>query len=224
MDTGRSRSPLQLFLLVGAALVVALPALGRSWGDGGGATVPLPVAGGALEVTLRPDSGPSLRLLPDGPHRWLFAGPTSTLVGGSYSVVLRNRTPERLKVVVGVDGVNVYGREVIGGSASADVGSILPPWSERTLPGWQLDDERAQRFVFSPPEWSEGEGRTDEQIGLVTVQVYRQWQPQAWDYRQRDEERGGAAPKEQAQRRAEPSSDSPAVEGAAGNPPIGTTA
>jgi hypothetical protein len=228
MHHPRPLSPSRVFALAFLALTVVAafhsPAAARPWRDVGHTTVPLPVAGGTLEVSLRPDHGPDLRLTPDGPHRWLFAGPTSTLVGGSYSILLRNRTPERLKVVVGVDGVNVYGREVIGGSAGADVGSILLPWSDRTLPGWQLDDERAQRFVFSPPEWSEGEGRTDEQIGLVTVQVYREWQPPSWSYEQRDGERGAASPKEQAARPAEPSSEAGVPSGAAGNPPIGTTA
>jgi hypothetical protein len=137
-------------------------------------------------------------LIADGPNSWVFDGPTSELVGGSYSILLRNRTAERLKVVVGVDGLNVYGREVVAGTSSEDVGSILQPWSDRVLPGWQLDDARAQRFLFSPPEWSEGEGRTDSQIGLVAVQVYREWQEPAWQYHHRDDrdQRGGAPSQE----------------------------
>ncbi|HEV8241087.1 MAG TPA: PDZ domain-containing protein [Thermoanaerobaculia bacterium] len=184
-------------------LLACGPAVGRSWRPWQGPTASLPVGAGSLEVTLRPDRGSSLQLTPDGPHRWVFEGPTSKLVGGSYSILIRNRTDERLKVVIGVDGLNVYGREVVGGTADDDVGSILDPWTDRNLPGWQLDDERAQRFVFSPPEWSEGEGRTDSQIGTVTVQVYREWQEPSYLYRnnprdERDGERSGElqAPKE----------------------------
>ncbi len=180
------------------ALLVCGPAAGSSWGWPGGAAR-LDVAGGSLEVTLRPDRGPALRLISEGQSRWVFDGPTSNLVGGSYSILLRNRTSERLKVVIGVDGLNVYGREVVAGSSSEDVGSILAPWSDRTLPGWQLDDARAQRFLWSPPEWSEGEGRTDSQIGLVTVQVYREWQEPSWQYHrrpERDGSSGSAAPRE----------------------------
>ncbi|MCD4750393.1 MAG: PDZ domain-containing protein [Thermoanaerobaculales bacterium] len=140
-------------------------------------TIKLELANGAVEVQLVPDRGKALALVQDGKNRWVFDGSTEALVGGSYSIVLRNRTAERLKIVVGVDGVNIYRRDPIVGRADGDTGSILAPWGTRTLPGWQLDHERAQRFVFSPPEWSEGQGRTDSQIGLIVVQVYRERQP-----------------------------------------------
>ena len=198
MDARRLLRALEVLVPVLSLLACGV-AEGRSWPPWHGPTASLAVAGGTLEVTLRPDRGPTLQLTADGPHRWVFEGPTSKLVGGSYSILLRNRTAERLKVVIGVDGLNVYGREVVAGTAGEDVGSILDPWADRNLPGWQLDDQRAQRFVFSPPEWSEGEGRTDAQIGTVTVQVYREWQEPQYQYRYspRDERSGElGAPKE----------------------------
>jgi hypothetical protein len=222
MDTRRMLSGLKILVLA-APLLACSPAAGRSWAGTG--TVRLEVADGWVEVALRPDRGGPLRLRPDGPHRWTFDGPTTDLVGESYSVVLRNRTDERLKVVVGVDGLNVYAREEIAGSAHHDVGSILSAWSDRTLPGWQLDLDRAQRFVFSPPEWSEGEGRTDSQIGLLTVQVYREWQPEPWGYEKgyRDGERAAPrpapVPAEPSERREDSAAGAPATRRA----PIGTT-
>jgi hypothetical protein len=196
MDARRLLHGFRILVPVVSLLVCAGPAGGRSW-TGYGSTASLAVGAGSLEVTLRPDRGSSLRLTPDGPNRWVFEGPTSNLVGGSYSILLRNRTDERLKVVIAVDGLNVYGREDVAGTSDDDVGSILSPWSDRSLPGWQLDDARAQRFVFSPPEWSEGEGRTDSQIGTVTVQVYREWQEPIYFQRRQEERDGGApAPKE----------------------------
>jgi hypothetical protein len=206
-----------------------------SWLPGG--TVRLDVAGGTLEVLVVPDGGSPLRLVADGGNHWRFVGSTADLVGESYSVVLRNRTGERLKVVVGVDGLNVYEREEVIGRADGDVGSILSPWDERTLRGWQVGDHRAERFVFSPPEWSEGEGRTDSEIGLLTVQVYREWQPR-YDYDEYRDRRGGVgggdakgappAATAPAPRRAEGAEDSAAAEpraqAQAARPPIGTTA
>jgi hypothetical protein len=223
MNARRMLPGLEIFVLA-APLLACSPAAGRSWAPGG--TVRLEVADGWVEVALRPDSGGPLRLRPDGPHRWTFDGSTSTLVGESYSIVLRNRTDERLKVVVGVDGLNVYAREEIAGSAHQDVGSILSAWSDRTLPGWQLDLDRAQRFVFSPPEWSEGEGRTEAQIGLLTVQVYREWRPEPWGWEkgERDGERPlprTAPVPAEPKTRSEDSAASPSV---AQNAPIGTTA
>ncbi len=207
MDARRLLRGFRVLVPVLSLLACGGPAAGRSapWR---GSTASLAVAAGTLEVTLRPDRGSSLQLTPDGPHRWVFEGATSKLVGGSYSILLRNRTDERLKVVVAVDGLNVYGREDVAGTSDEDVGSILSPWSDRDLPGWQLDDARAQRFVFSPPEWSEGEGRTDSQIGTVTVQVYREWQEPPYFYRrQEDRDGAAAAPKE---------APAPAPEGAEG--------
>jgi len=198
MDAHRLLRGLKLSLPL-LSLLACGAAEGRSWPPHrGGSTASLAVAGGTLEVSLRPDRGPTLQLVAEGPHRWTFEGPTSNLVGGSYSILLRNRTDERLKVVVAVDGLNVYGREDVAGTSDQDVGSILAPWTDRSLPGWQLDSERAQRFLFSPPEWSEGQGRTESQIGTVTVQVYREWQEPRWQRYRQPEERDGAAaaPKE----------------------------
>lgn len=189
-----------------------------------GPAIRLPVASGWLEVSLRPDGGRPLPLAAAGPNRWVLAGPTTALVGESYSLVLANRTGERLKVVVGVDGLNVYEREVIGGRADQDVGSILAPWGERTLPGWQLGHDRAQRFVFSPREWSEGQGRTDAQIGLVTVQVYREWHDRQWDDRYRDRDHGEheplrRAPAESAEKGAARGHGSPPAQAPSGRSP-----
>jgi len=191
MDARRLLRSLNVFVPLLSLLACGV-AEGRSrpWH---GSTASLAVGSGTLEVTLRPDRGSARELVPDGPHRWVFEGATSKLVGGSYSILLRNRTDERLKVVVAVDGLNVYGREDVAGTSDEDVGSILSPWSDRSLPGWQLDSERAQRFVFSPPEWSEGQGRTERQIGTVTVQVYREWQEPRWQYYRQPDERDGAA-------------------------------
>lgn len=228
MDLIRSSHRLGI-LLVAALPLLACPAGARSWlGDD---AVRLAIADGTLDVTLRPDAAGALRLTADGQNRWVFTGPTGDLVGESYSIELRNRSSERLKVVVGVDGLNVYGREKIAGSAYGDVGSILGPWEERTLPGWQLDDRRAQRFVFSPPEWSEGEGRTEAQIGELVVQVYREWRSDPWRGgaldRDRDRERPApwSLPSESpsAQAPGAPRHEVAAPDAMAQSAPIGTT-
>lgn len=160
---------------VGAAILVAgactAPSHARTiWA--GGSWVDLAVDRGFVSVEVKPDRGQSLRFANGGGDRWLLLGSTSDLVGKAYSITLRNRTPHRVKIVVGVDGLNIYRRTPVEGRADRDTGSILSPWGERVLTGWQLDHDTAERFVFSPPEWSEGRGRTEGQIGQVAVQVY----------------------------------------------------
>ncbi len=137
-------------------------------------TVRLDLERGHVEVQIVQDRGGTMAFAREGENRWVFDGSTADLVGGSYSIVLRNRSPERIKIVVGIDGVNVYRKDAVAGRSDGDTGSILSPWEERTLRGWQMDHSTAQQFVFSPPEWSEGQGRTDSQIGLLAVHVYRE--------------------------------------------------
>ncbi|MEN8164028.1 MAG: PDZ domain-containing protein [Acidobacteriota bacterium] len=165
-------------VVVGFVVVAGFLAMGSSasagWFGQGDRTIDLRHGAGSVEVQLVPDRGKALNLKPRGPHRWVFDGATEALVGGSYSIKLRNSSSERIKVVVGVDGLNVYGKERIVGRADGDTGSILSPGETRVLKGWQMDHSTAQRFVFSPPEWSEGRGRTDSRIGLIVVQVYRE--------------------------------------------------
>lgn len=202
--------------VVGFLVAVGLlmfPSSSSAWFGMGERTIELRHGGGAVEVQLVPDGGKALNLKPRDPNHWSFDGATEALVGGSYSIVLRNTSSERLKVVVGVDGLNVYGKEEIVGRADGDTGSILSPWETRTLRGWQMDHMTAQRFVFSPPEWSEGQGRTDSRIGMIVVQVYRERQ-RGW-FGIRDQDATRLAPGKTAEgcleRKASPS------------PQIGTT-
>lgn len=159
-------------VFAGALLTLVSPA--SAWFGRGEKRAEIRHGAGVLDVQLLPDRGKTLNLSRVDQNRWTYLGKTEGLVGGSYSIVLKNRSSERLKVVVGVDGLNVYGKDEIVGRAGADTGSILSPYETRTLQGWQINSERAQRFVFSPPEWSEGGGRRDSDIGLIIVQVYRE--------------------------------------------------
>jgi len=202
-------------VVVGCVVVVGLlvtPLTAGAWFGQGDRLIELRHGGGSVEVQLVPDRGKALVLKQRGPHRWVFDGATEALMGGSYSIVVRNRSSERLKVVIGVDGLNVYRKAAVAGRADADTGSILPPGETRTLQGWQMDSSTAQRFVFSPPEWSEGEGRTDSHIGLIVVQVYRERRQEWFGLRDEVEERAAEGDRlESMSRKASPS------------PQIGTT-
>jgi hypothetical protein len=218
--THRLPSPIPFILALPAVLLLGLLALAPppAWPHrvaAGAEAACLEVAGGCLEVALHPDHQQPLRLMARGPQSWAFTGATAPLVGRSYSVTLRNRTSERLKVVVGIDGLNVYARRPVAGRSDRDVGSILVPWSERLLPGWQLDDTRAERFLFSPPEWSEGQGMTAAQIGILTVEVYRERQQPATRPGQRDHRFEGARPEAQE--------GAPSAARESGGDPIGTS-
>ncbi len=159
--------------LVGLAVVLSAGSA-EGWFGTAERSISVRHPSGTLEVRLIPDGARPLRLSREVEHRWIFEGSTADLIGLSYSIELRNRSAERIKVVVGVDGLNVYRKRPIVGRADSDTGSILSAGETRILRGWQLDSSTAQRFVFSPAEWSEGEERTPARIGMLVVQVYRE--------------------------------------------------
>ena len=148
-------------------------------------------SGGALFVQLVPDGRSPLPFQRDASGAWVFRGDTAPLVGRSYTVRLENSGRNRIKVVIGVDGVNAYFREPIAGSADRDVGSILGPGQDRELTGFQVDEQTAQRFVFSPPEFSEGGQVRRARVGEIDVQVYEEQRPE-WGQAQRRSEPGAA--------------------------------
>lgn len=138
--------------------------------------------GNSVFVQVIPDGRGAMQFEREGPGAWVFRGDSESLVGKSYTIRLENNGSNRIKVVVGVDGINVYFRRPIVGTADGDIGSILGPGQRRVLTGFQSDEQTAQRFVFSPPEYSEGvpaRGR----IGEIHVHVYEEYRP----YRDRSE-------------------------------------
>jgi hypothetical protein len=158
------------------ALAAALPAAAQG-GFGRGAQSRIQVSygdGESLYVQVTADGRQPLPFDRDSSGTWTFRGDTASLVGKSYTVRLENTGRSRIKVVVGVDGVNVYFRKPIAGVADGDIGSILGPGQTRVLTGFQADEQTAQRFVFSPPEFSEGTQVRGARIGEIDVQIYQE--------------------------------------------------
>ena len=174
--------------------------------------IEIPVNGGCVGVEVVPDREGSLVFSRTSGNVWRLSGNGAGLIGRPYSIRLTNRTPLRLKIVVGVDGLNIYQKNPVKGRSDRDVGSILAPWGERRLEGWQLDHRSAERFVFSPVEWSEGRGTTDDEIGRVAVHVYTE-RELSW----RDRWRGGSE-RRKSHRESEDSRCAPEAA-----PGIGTT-
>lgn len=146
--------------------------------------------GNSVFVQVIPDGRAAMQFEREGPAAWVFRGDSSALVGKSYTIRLENNGSSRIKVVVGVDGVNVYFRKPIQGTADGDIGSILGPGQRRVLTGFQADEQTAQRFVFSPPEYSEG-APVRGRIGEIHVHVYEEYRP---SYRDRSSESTKSAP------------------------------
>lgn len=146
--------------------------------------------GNSISVQVIPDGRPPLQFRSTGGDRWQLVGDTRSLVGKSYVVRLENHGRQRIKVVVAVDGVNAFFRKEVEGYARADVGAVLGAREVRVLKGFQLDGEQGQRFVFSPPEFSEGRRRG--RVGEIEIHVYEEWRPER-DGGKFDQEMAGRA-------------------------------
>ena len=151
-------------------------------------------AGNSLYVQVNPDGRPAMPFENDGPGAWAFPGNTASLVGQSYTVRLENSGRSRIKVVVSVDGVNVYFKKPVVGAADRDIGSIIDPGQVRVLTGFQVDEQTAQRFVFSPAEFSEGAPMRGARVGAIEVHVYEEYQSNRQFGRDTAPSNPGAAP------------------------------
>lgn len=149
------------FLLAGAAL--ARPALAHPRG-----LVETPADLVAVSVELDGQST-SLYPAPDGSGRfYLEARP-----GSRYSVVLANRTGERVGVVLAVDGLNAI-------SGERDTGRgrmyVLDPWQRTTVQGWRTSLREVRRFTFVDEQasYAARAGKANEKMGWIEVAAYRE--------------------------------------------------
>lgn len=159
-----------------------VPALALVVVGGLGATAPavraesvrLDFGRGSLQVEVVPDRGSALAFRRDRPDQWSVTRDLSPLMGTPYSIRLTNRSTERIKVVVAIDGLNVLFKQPVRGLAREDLGYILSPRRAQTVAGWQVSELEGQRFELSPGHWSEGQSRWDDQVGLIEIHVYEQ--------------------------------------------------
>lgn len=92
--------------------------------------------------------------------------------GQSYAVRLRNNSPERVLVVLSVDGLNVITGEV---AAPDQTGYVLDPWQSADITGWRKSRQEVAQFVFTDPgnSYADRTGRPDN-IGVIGVAVFNE--------------------------------------------------
>jgi hypothetical protein len=126
----------------------------------------MPPAPVELTVVDRDRDTELLQYLHDG-QRWV-AGRS----GHPYALRLYNRSPQRVLVVLSVDGLNVISGEV---AAPDQAGYVLEPWQRADITGWRKSHEAVARFVFTDPGRSYA-GRTGrpENIGVIGMAVFNE--------------------------------------------------
>jgi len=95
--------------------------------------------------------------------------------GAKYSLLVNNKTGERVLAVVSVDGVNVITGDT---AAPAQSGYVLNPWGGVDIDGWRKSMSEVAAFVFTalPGSYAARTGRPGN-VGVIGVAVFREYQP-----------------------------------------------
>src|SRR5436309_358835 len=95
--------------------------------------------------------------------------------GTKYSLLLNNKSGERVLAVVSVDGVNV----ITGDTATpAQSGYVLGPWGSVGIDGWRKNMSEVAAFVFTalPESYAARTGRPGN-VGVIGVAAFREYRP-----------------------------------------------
>jgi hypothetical protein len=149
------------FLMTLAGLASATPALAQGLPETAAALVAVSLELDSRKVPLYP--------APDGSGRYYV----EAREGCRYSVVLANRTGERLGVVLTVDGLNA-----ISGARDASRGRmyVLDPWQSTAVRGWRtsLQEVRQFTFVAEQASYAARSDKANEKMGWIEIAVYRE--------------------------------------------------
>ena len=147
------KHPIALSLLL-AALAGAGPAAALS-------RAPSPAV--TLEIVDR-DDGQDLAQYRHRGQAWVAGEP-----GHRYAVRLRNQGPQRVLVVLSVDGVNAISGQT---ADTGQAGYVLGPWQALEVDGWRKSMDAVARFVFVDParSYAAQTGRPDN-VGVIGIAV-----------------------------------------------------
>lgn len=158
---GPTTNPRPRFPRLAAALLLFLPTLA------------------AADVSPAPpaERGFRVEVLVDGVPRPLYPGRGAVyleaLRGREYAIRLTNPLPVRVAVALAVDGLNTIDARTSTAWEAAKW--VLGPFETVEIPGWQVSDETARRFVFTGERGSYGAwlGQTDN-LGVIEAVFFRE--------------------------------------------------
>lgn len=178
-----------------ASLLSVLALSGFSYGP-----VPPPADGPVAVSIIDRDGEGDLDQYPHRGQRWVAGSP-----GHRYSVQLRNRTGERVLVVLSVDGVNA----ISGQTASPDQsGYVLEPWQSSEITGWRKSNAEVAQFVFtrSSDSYASRTARPAN-VGVIGIAVFNEARRPVYDVRPLPMPRPTPRPMPQYEDRAEASAN-----------------
>jgi hypothetical protein len=154
---------------------------------------------GRVNVEIVSDGG---SIFQDIPHQDLWNGGTNIVKkylearkGENYGIVIKNNTPERIGIVIAVDG-----RNIISGKRSdlksGETMYIVNAYEQARYDGWRTSNDEVHRFYFTNPSdsYSIRTFNDSSAMGVIAVAVFREQERPQPLYTQRDRKQGEAAP------------------------------
>ncbi|MBI5408228.1 MAG: hypothetical protein HZA14_02550 [Nitrospirae bacterium] len=133
------------------------------------------------DVEVVSDRGNVFQLIPHKEYNsgstYVFKQYLEARKGENYNILIRNHLPERIGVVVAVDG-----RNIITGKKSflsrSEMMYIVEPYGQARLEGWRTSDEKVNRFYFtsSADSYSVRTFSDTSAMGIIAVAVFREKQ------------------------------------------------
>ena len=207
-STGGWRRSIGALTMLGATLLAAPATQAGVW-QASGSLVDLSVE---VEGAAAP-----LYFARDGSGRYYI----EARAGSAYALRISNHSPERIGVVLAVDGLNaISGERELGPADPARRGRmyVIDPWGDVQVRGWRtsLEDVRRFTFVDERGSYAARTGRANGKMGWIQAWAYRErfaprvsppW-PGPWDrrpqpYEDPEARREGAAPPEGSDDKAE---------------------
>ena len=115
--------------------------------------------------------------------------------GENYGIVIRNRTPERIGVVIAVDGRNIISGKKSNLGNSEDM-YLVSGYEHARYDGWRTDKDTVHKFYFTDiaDSYAMRAFSDSTAMGVVAVAVYREKERPRPLYESKKQENAPAAP------------------------------
>lgn len=156
----------------------------------GAAQLPAQAGVNAIDVQIIDDRGGAFAEYPVNQQRHTYRAYLQAERGVPYSIVVRNPSPERIGVVIAVDG-----RNIISGRRSELAANermyILEPYQEAVYEGWRTGRDRVNRFYFTDDDNSYSAAWGDySAMGVIAVAAFREREYRHEQYHRDEHNRG----------------------------------
>ena len=134
---------------------------------------------GTVEVQVVSEQGGTLLAIPHAERRRdgikVIKQYLEARKGEHYGIIIRNRTPERVGVVIAVDGRNIISGKRSDLAYSEEM-YLVNAYDEGRFDGWRTDGDTVHRFYFTEPDdsYSVRTFGDTSAMGVIAVAVYRE--------------------------------------------------